>query len=182
MLENEIEIRKATTQDATSIALLGRITFDDTFGQLFTYRSEFLDYLDRTFSVDKIHSSIEKKNNTFWIAFHNKLPVGYAKLKNHSPIDKKDIALQEQAQLQKIYVLRDYQSLKIGAKLLENVIHETTLNNTSYLWLVALSTNIKALKFYNNHNFKFYKKHHFSIGSNDFEFDLMIKKMTYENH
>lgn len=182
MLEHSIEIRKATIQDAAYIALLGRITFDDTFGKLFTYRSEFLEYLDRTFSVEKITASLQKENNTFWIALHNKLPVGYAKLKHSSPIDDEYHTEKTAAQLQKIYVLRDYQSLKIGAKLLNKVIQETHYSNTEVLWLVALSTNVKALNFYKRYHFNCYKKHYFTIGSNTFEFDIMIKKLTHENH
>lgn len=181
MLENSIEIRKATIQDAAFIALLGRITFDDTFGKLFTYRSEFLEYLDRTFSVEKIASSLQKEQNTFWIALHNKLPVGYAKLKLLSSITDEGNT-EGTSQLQKIYVLRDYQSLKIGAKLLEQVIQRAHSNDTKTLWLVVLSTNTKALNFYRKYHFNFHKKHIFSIGSNTFEFDMMIKKIANEDN
>lgn len=181
MNAHDIVIRKATDLDATAIALLGRITFDDTFGSLFTYREEFLQYLDATFSVEKITSSLKKEENIYWIALHRNLPVGYAKLKINSSIDSENLERNSQAQLQKIYVLRDFQSFKIGAQFLQLVLDEIRHKHINNLWLVALSSNTKALKFYNRHAFKFYKKHYFSIGSNDFEFDV-LQKVTHEGN
>ena len=74
-----------------------------------------MDYYDWTFSVQKIEDGIEKPNNIFWIAFANRLPVGYAKLKLNSSsefLESKSVC-----QLQKIYVLKDFLSMKIGFEL-----------------------------------------------------------------
>ena len=107
-----IEIRLAKKEDARYIALLGRITFTETFGHLFRDQNDLIDYYNYTFSVKKIEDGMKKQNNIFWIAFVNRLPVGYAKLKLDSKsefIDSKDVC-----QLQKIYVLKDFLSMKIG--------------------------------------------------------------------
>ena len=52
------------------------------------------------------------QDNIFWIAFANRLPVGYAKLKLNSHSDF--VESQHVCQLQKIYVLKDFLSMKIG--------------------------------------------------------------------
>ena len=78
-----IEIRKANLEDAQLVALLGRITFADAFGSF--WAEHLHDYLEKTFSVEKIRSSLSKENNVFFLAFADGLPVGYAKLKKHSP-------------------------------------------------------------------------------------------------
>ncbi|MGB5821261.1 MAG: hypothetical protein WBG90_17385, partial [Saonia sp.] len=75
---NTKTIRIAKTADAEYIALLGRITFRETFGHLFEDNNDLLPYLDRTFSVPKIRTSIGKPSNVYWIAFVNELPIGYA--------------------------------------------------------------------------------------------------------
>ena len=75
-----IEIRLAKEKDAQFIALLGRVTFTETFGHLFRDQQDLIDYYNYTFSVQKIEDGIKKQNNIFWIAFVNQLPVGYAKL------------------------------------------------------------------------------------------------------
>ena len=112
---NTIEIRLAKKEDAQCIALLGRITFTETFGHFFRDQKDLIDYYNSTFSVQKIEDGIKKPNNIFWIAFINRLPVGYAKLKLYSNsefIESKDVC-----QLQKIYVLKDFLSMKIGFEL-----------------------------------------------------------------
>ena len=81
---NTIEIRLAKKEDAQLIALLGRITFTETFGHFFRDQKDLIDYYNLTFSVQKIEDGIKKPNNIFWIAFVNRLPVGYAKLKIYS--------------------------------------------------------------------------------------------------
>ena len=58
---------------------------------------------------------MKNQKNIFWIAFVNRLPVGYAKLKLNSSsriIESKDVC-----QLQKIYVLKDFLSMRIGFEL-----------------------------------------------------------------
>ena len=82
---NTIEIRLAKKEDAQFIALLGRITFTETFGHFFRDQKDLIDYYNLTFSVQKIEDGIKKPNNIFWIAFVNRLPVGYANL-NYIPI------------------------------------------------------------------------------------------------
>ncbi|MBK9734414.1 MAG: hypothetical protein IPO92_05360 [Saprospiraceae bacterium] len=55
-----IEIRRAKINEAACISLLGRITFSETFGHLFSDKQDLLNYLDQTFSVDKIENSLTK--------------------------------------------------------------------------------------------------------------------------
>ena len=74
-----IEIRLAKKEDAQFIALLGRTTFTETFGHLFRDQKDLIDYYNLTFSVQKIEDGMKKQNNIFWIAFVNRLPLGYAK-------------------------------------------------------------------------------------------------------
>ena len=62
---NTIEIRLAKKEDAQSIALLGRITFTETFGHCFRDQKDLIDYYNLTFSVEKIEDGMKKPNNIF---------------------------------------------------------------------------------------------------------------------
>jgi hypothetical protein len=64
---NTIEIRLAKKEDAQFIALLGRITFTETFGHFFRDQKDLIDYYNLTFSVQKIEDGIKKPDNIFWI-------------------------------------------------------------------------------------------------------------------
>jgi len=174
MAQNVI-IRLATTTDAAIIALLGRVTFTETFGHLFQEPKDLLEYYDRTFSVDKIEGSLCKKNNVYWLALVDELPVGYAKLKLDSPtpfLEGKDVC-----QLQKIYILKDFLSLKIGLALQQTLIDKATAANYDYIWLSVLKENERAVGFYLKNGFKAIGDHDFSIGREDFDFMAMAKEL-----
>lgn len=169
-------IRKATLQDAAYISLLGRITFSETFGHLFVQKNELETYLQATFDVAKIRSSLQKDNNVFWLALADELPVGYAKLKKYSPLENFDS--QHISQLQKIYVLKDFLDKKLGIALYKAMEAEAIALQKKYLWLVVLHTNLRAIQFYEKSGFQKHKKHIFTIGTQDFEFELMVKNIV----
>ncbi len=172
---NQIEVRLANDGDSQNIALLGRITFAETFGHLFNDRDDLLTYLDETFSVQKIKNSISKTNNIYWIALLNDLPVGYSKIKLHSKsefIDSIDIC-----QLQKIYVLKDFLSFKIGSEMQYFIVNESKELGFRKIWLSVLSSNDRAINFYRKHEFYNIGKHNFQIGKENFEFIAMCKDL-----
>ena len=173
---NAIEIRIANVDDAQFIALLGRVTFTETFGHLFRDQKDLIDYYNNTFSVQKIEDGIKKQNNIFWISFVNRLPVGYAKLKLNSEsefIDSEDIC-----QLQKIYVLKDFLSMGIGFELQDSLLKKAKELGFSKVWLSVLNSNDRAVNFYHKTGFEKIGNHDFQIGKENFEFIAMLKTMA----
>ena len=171
----KIEIRKATSKDAITIALLGRVTFDQTFGHLFHIKQDLLNYLNKTFAVEKIRKGLSKENNRFWIAIVDELPVGYAKLKLESPSEFIDS--DKVCQLQKIYVLQNFLNLKIGHLLQKEVIEEASALNFDNIWLSVLDRNERAIKFYQKNDFHKIGEHDFMIGSQWFHFLVMTQAL-----
>ncbi len=170
---NKLEIREAILTDVQFIALLGRVTFTETFGHYYRDQNDLLEYLNRTFSVEKIRNSIKNNNNVFWIAFVNELPVGYAKLKISSAsvfIESKNTS-----QLQKIYVLKDFLSMKIGLELQTKLIKKAMKFGSKSIWLSVLKSNDRAINFYKRNGFSNIGNHDFQIGKERFEFNVMSK-------
>ena len=172
---DQIQIREANVEDAALISLLGRITFTETFGYLFRDPEDLQEYYDRTFSVPKIEKSLSKANNVFWIAFSNRLPVGYAKLKLNSPIEF--IKDENVCQLQKIYVLRDFLSMKIGHRLQQTLLSRAAKSGSKKIWLSVLIENERAVNFYLKRGFEIIGEHDFSIGKEDFRFKAMAQSL-----
>ena len=173
--EAKVLIRRATSWDAATVAFLGRTTFGETFGHLFRDPNDVLDYYERTFSEKKIEKSLQKERNLYWLAFVDDLPVGYAKLKLHSPsqfLEQADVC-----QLQKIYVLKNYLSLRIGLKLQQELIDAARGSGSSYVWLSVLKENERAILFYEKNGFEQIGDHDFSIGKEDFDFMAMARKL-----
>ena len=171
-----IEIRIANNSDAEYIALLGRITFTETFGHFFRNKTDLLDYYNRTFSVEKIKSGLKNPSNVFWIAFVDELPVGYAKLKLNSK--SKFIQSENICQLQKIYVLHDFLSMKIGLQLQNRLIDKAREKQFEKIWLSALESNKRAINFYKKNGFEDIGTHDFQIGSEHFEFIVMSRSLS----
>ena len=170
-----IEIRLAKKEDAPSIALLGRTTFTETFGHFFRDQQDLIDYYNLTFSVQKIEAAIEKPNNIFWIAFANRLPVGYAKLKLNS--QSEFVESTNVCQLQKIYVLKDFLSMKIGLGLQDALLKKAKELSFNQIWLSVLNSNERAIRFYEKSGFEEVGNHDFQIGKENFEFVAMAKTL-----
>lgn len=169
-----IQIRTATTDDAQHIALLARVTFTETFSEYFRDPQDVFDYFERTFNVAKIRTSIENPNNKFWIAFWNELPIGYAKLKVHSPTDFIDSTAV--SQLQKIYVLKEFLDKKAGKALMDELMASFENSDQQYIWLSVLNANERALQFYAKNGYSKVGEHQFSIGKEDFNFFALSKQ------
>ena len=170
-----MEIRQANKNDADVIALLGRVTFNETFGHLFSNKNDLREYFDSTFSVNKIERSLSKPNNVYWIAFVERLPVGYAKLKLNSP--SQFITGKNVSQLQKIYVLKDFLSMKIGFHLQGLLLNKAKESGSNEIWLSVLKSNERAVNFYLKNGFKQIRDHDFQIGSENFNFIAMSKPL-----
>ncbi len=173
MSSSGTEIRLAETSDIPSISLLGRITFSETFAHLFSDRTDLLNYCDETFAVDKIAKSLQKSDSIYWLATVDKLPVGYAKLKLDS--DSEFISGKRVCQLQKIYVLKDFLSLKIGFLLQDALLEKAVELNYEAIWLSVLDENIRAIRFYERNDFSIIGDHDFTIGQEHFDFKVMRK-------
>ncbi|WP_378173530.1 GNAT family N-acetyltransferase [Aquimarina sp. SS2-1] len=162
-------------EDIKDLSFLGKKTFDQSFGHLFKDRRDLINYLEKTFSAEKLNRSILKPYNVFWIAFMGKTPIGYAKIQLNTPSEF--IVSTSVCKLQKIYVLNEYVSKGIGAKLQQLIFDKAIENNCKDIWLSVLKSNKKAVSFYKRNEYEIVGEHPFSIGKEDFDFWVMRRKL-----
>jgi diamine N-acetyltransferase len=173
----EAQVLKAQRNDAGLIALLGRITFAETFGYLFVdHQDDLRPYLDRTFGLRKIMHSMGDPRNEYWLGFADGLPVGYAKLKYPSPMSKSNN--QDVGQLQRIYVLKDFVGQGIGKLLLQTVLDHAVTRQIETLWLDVLKENARAIRFYQEKGFEAAGEDTYTIGAQTFAFHLMMRRIA----
>ena len=176
-----LHIRTATPDDAATVALLGRITFAETFGHLFlNHAADLRSYLDRTFAVAKIRNSLGEPDNRYWLSLLDGLPVGYAKLKYPSPTPL--LPKEDPAQLQKIYVLREFLAQGIGKVLLSAMLTDAVRRGLNTLWLDVLKQNTRAIRFYEREDFVPLGDDTYTIGAQTFEFHLMALRGVAESN
>lgn len=173
-MENHI-IRKAVSADAKFISLLAKINFSEAFGNLFVSEEELRRHIDEKFSIEKMKNSLQKSENVFWIAHVQTLPVGYAKLKKNIPVPNTNY--KEAAELQKLYILKDYISEGNGLQLKTDFFNEIQKLNIKRVWLKELHTGQHALNFYKKNDFHKHHTQSFSIGKEDFVFNIMMRTL-----
>ncbi len=172
MAVGDVQIRVAEPKDAEIVALLCRITFAETFGYLFEgHKADLRAYLDRTFRVEKIRGSLGRPVNRYWLGLVAGLPVSFAKLKFPSPISLARTG--NVAQLQKIYVLREFVGEGVGKPLIDAVLTDAASRQADTVWLDVLKENARAIRFYELRGFRMIGEDRYTIGEQTFDFHLM---------
>ena len=173
-----IKVIQANSSHAETIASIGKLSFRDAFGNLFNDKVALLEYLEYTYSIDKVTKSINKENNIFFIAFVDTVPVGFAKVKKHSLNEQ--IESIAQMELQKIYVLSYYHGSGAGAALMQAVLDLAHQIQPDYVWLDTHVSNTKAIRFYEKNGFIRSGKNYFTIGNQTFEYYIMCLPVAIE--
>ncbi|HYM94769.1 MAG TPA: GNAT family N-acetyltransferase [Chitinophagaceae bacterium] len=166
-----LKIIKADTSYTAAITSIGKKSFRETFGHLFSSREYLFEYLEYTYNPVKIAKSIRKENNVYFVAMLEDMPVGFVKVKMnslHSQIES--IA---QMELQKIYVLPEHHGAGAGTALLNAALKLAREVCPDYLWLDTHTSNSKAIRFYEKNGFRKAGNHYFTIGTQTFEYYLM---------
>jgi ribosomal protein S18 acetylase RimI-like enzyme len=163
-----IDVRRADVADAEVLSALGGSTFSDTFGYLFAHVPQELDaHVDHSFSVEATRAGILVPENQYVLAFVDSVPAGYAKVIDGG----------ETAQLERIYVAREFLDRSVGLPLLDASLDCARLLGASSLWLSVFQRNERAQRFYRKHGFLPYGDESYAIGSQTFDFYLMRKEL-----
>ena len=168
---SSLSVIVADTSHAEIISRIGHSAFRKAFEYLFNSREELQQYLDHTYNIDKLVASIGKETNIYFLAVLDRQVVGFAKLKKHSLNQQIDSFAQ--TELQKIYVLFEHHGSGAGNALLEACIDLAREVQAEQLWLDTHIANARGIRFYELHGFKKHAKYFFTIGTQQFEYDLM---------
>lgn len=166
-----IAIVKATVSHAAAIASIGKKSFRQSFGYLFKNKDELFDYLEQTYDPVRLAKSLRKSSNVYFLAMLDEVPVGFAKVKMDSL--NEHIESIAQMELQKIYVLNEYQGMGIGSALLHEVKEFARDINPDYLWLDTCVNSERAIRFHEKNGFDKIGKYYFTIGTQIFEYHVM---------
>ena len=168
---DNFEITKVNSNEITSLQKVGRQTFFETFSQTNT-EENMQKYLEESFSSNKLLEELNNPDSKFYFAKYNDEIVGYLKLNlGHSQTELND---NESLEIERIYVLKDFQGKKIGQKLYEKAVEVAKQNKVKYIWLGVWEKNQKAIDFYEKNGFVSFDKHIFVLGDDE-QTDIMMK-------
>lgn len=167
----QITIRKLTIHDIGQLQKISRQTFYETFSASNT-EQDMNKYLEEGFALEKLTAELNDPNSAFYFAELDGNLIGYIKLNQGRAQTelKEDSALE----IERIYVLKEFQGKRFGQLLYEKAIQIARENNADYVWLGVWEENTSAIKFYKKNGFVEFDKHLFKLGDDE-QTDIMMK-------
>ncbi len=169
---DNITIARAGIKEAELLTNLSVTTFRDAFTA--GNRQEDMDkYIADEMNLDKLTGELGDKENIFFMAWHNALPIGYAKLRATKVPE--ELASNNAIELERLYVLQTYQSKKYGDRIMNHCLTYAIGQNYDTMWLGVWEHNHGANRFYRRYGFELFGDHVFMLGS-DAQRDVLMKK------
>ena len=148
----DVTIRRATFDDAPTLAVLGAKTFTETFGHLYP-PEDLHTFLVGTHSVDAWSRVLADPQRAVWLAVLTDassigfITVGACKL----PIEHREPAAGE---IQQLYVLAEHHNLRLGSRLMDLGLQWLQAQARSPLYVGVWSENFGAQRFYGRYGFQ----------------------------
>lgn len=166
-----MEIRKITEKDINQLEKIGKQTFFETFS-CENSEENMIEYLEKGFSKEKLIRELNNKCSHFYFAEYEGEVVGYLKINfDYAQTEIKD---KNAIEIERIYVLNDFQGKGVGQKLYNRAIEIAKNNRLHYIWLGVWEHNTNAIQFYQKNGFTAFDKHSFKLGDDE-QTDILMR-------
>lgn len=156
-----LEYKKCKQEDLQKLATVSKKTFCEAF-EKDNDPEDFNLYISKAFAVEQISGELKNPNTIFYFAYNEEILVAYFKLNEKDA--QTDLMLSDSMELERIYVLSEFQGKRIGERLLEKIKTIALDANKSFLWLGVWENNVKAIQFYQRNGFVKFGTHPYYIG------------------
>ncbi len=167
-----IKIVTCTIKDLTILQELSINTYVQTF-EKFNSKSIMKAYLNDAFNLEKLEKELLNNNSAFYFLYKDERLAGYLKV-NDFP-SQTDINDESSLEIERIYILSDFQGQGLGKCLMEKAIDIANKKNKSYVWLGVWEHNEKAKRFYKKEGFYKIGEHSFFMGDDE-QTDYLMRK------
>lgn len=169
-----IEIRRATPDDAETLAQLAEAVFHETWVEdhAMPYSAaDLADFVPANYGVDATVALLADPACAFWLAERKGEAVGYALAGPCAlPYPEASPACGE---LKRLYVKRSARGSGLGERLLRLALDWLEREGPRRIWIGVWSGNLGAQRLYGRHGFAKFGEHTFTVGSTvDREFAL----------
>jgi GNAT superfamily N-acetyltransferase len=159
-----VGFRNATRADAAALVELGRLSFVETFGHLYT--PENLAAFLVGHNEGKWRDELGDPGFAIRIGEADGRAVAYAKLGPPSlPFEPQGRPIE----LRQFYVLKPWQGAGVAADLMQWVLDEARARDADELYLSVFVDNHRARRFYERYGFRFVAPYTFMVGSHEDE-------------
>ncbi|HEX6335287.1 MAG TPA: GNAT family N-acetyltransferase [Flavisolibacter sp.] len=165
-------IRRATKDDAMTIAEISHQTFFDTFGAV-NRKEDMEKFLSQQFTKGKLMLEVGAAQNIFLMAYVDDQLCGYVKLRDGEKPPQ--LRGTEALEIARIYTIRTMTGKGIGSDLMRECIDIAASMKKSVVWLGVWERNRKAIDFYHKWGFEKFGETAFLLGD-DLQTDWLMKR------
>ena len=156
-----ISLLQCTGEHLNELVWISRKTFEDAFSHMNDPR-DFQTYMDSAFSIEAIEKELHDENMNYYFVYLDGGLAGYFKLNRGE--GQTDIKDRESLEIERIYVLKEYQGRKLGQWMMNAIKELAEKEGADYLWLGVWEKNLNAIRFYEKHGFQKFGEHPYYIG------------------
>ncbi len=155
-----VSITAATEKDVTAIAGIGRISVEEAHRGSCS-KKDMDEFLEKHYNETAIKDDINNPDNTYHLLTYQGRPAGFSKIIFHAK--HPNIASEQAAKLDRIYLLKEFYDAKLGYELLKFNIELAKRNNQDCMWLFTWIGNTRAVNFYLRAGFAIAGSHRFKV-------------------
>lgn len=167
-------ISPITPDQLDTLVQLEQQTFTETFDGIYD-PADMAAFLRDKKSKEALATELRETGSHFFILWVNQQAAGFLKLNLHKQPDNNGPLPTPVMEIEKIYVLQQFQGQQLGKQLIEHSFLVAAANNISTIWLGVWEHNYKAQRFYQQRGFEKFGEHLFHIG-NQADTDWLMKK------
>lgn len=167
----KLTFKRCGNENLMELVSISRSTFYNSFIADNTRENMEL-YLDTAFTKATLAADLENPGSEFYFAYLMDVVVGYFKINEAAA--QKNIKDETSLEIERIYVLKEFQRKKLGQKMLEKVIEIARNKGSKYIWLGVWEKNISAIRFYERNGFEKFGTRDFTLG-NEKQTDNLMK-------
>jgi len=167
-----LTFEKCMIKDLNLLVDISRDTFIHAFEKQ-NNPEDFWNYINEAFNENAMVEQLLNVNSEFFFVYLKNVLVGYFKL-NKNEAQTEQFA-KRSIELERIYVLKDFQKQGIGKLMLLKIIDIAKACKATFIWLGVWQENKDAVRFYESYGFKIFGSHPYYIGK-DKQTDWLMKK------
>jgi ribosomal protein S18 acetylase RimI-like enzyme len=171
-----LRLKKCDINDLKELHKISHETFYNSFKELCT-AEVMKNYLDDAFNEQKILEEIKNQDSIFYFLYYDDVLAGYFKINEYDA--QTDFKNDDSLELERIYVIKEFQGLGLGNHLMEKVKNIASEKGKKNLWLGVWEKNKNAIKFYEKSGFIKTGEHDFFMGDekqNDYVFSMRLRQ------
>ena len=171
MIIDDLKFVKLNSGDVKKLEQISKQTYFNAFSQGNSLEN-MQAYLESSYSEEKLLEELEDSNSEFYFAEMDHKTIGYFKINFDAA--QTDLYDRNAMELERIYVIKEFQGKNNGQKLLNKVLGIAKKNEMDYLWLGVWEKNESAIRFYERNGFSVTGSHPFRMGD-EIQTDLIMK-------